>query len=728
MIGVLFFVASFDWRGPVEHRAEVEATAKKTYAELQTTYARATGASAPEPGAIVIEPGEALNARHAGTASLGRIRVRAGNVSALRHEIAHQFLFGVCAHASEDKLFHEAFAIAVSGELEAWIDEGYFSSTKAVAILTGGARLDGAFDGTEARRALARLVADGAQAGALPLAIERRLKMCASGERWRPMRVEELSAPSEPLTGDAFVVLSRHSGEILVKEGEVETAMPFGSTLKPFVAAGAREALPALAVDAKDPLWRCGEALPKTMTLAEALARSCNGYFLAWAKRAAGLEAFGAYGPLLIALGLARAPAAIDEALGLRPTLALSPWALAQAYRALAAARPELMAMLEATPTHGTLLGLGVEGALSGVAMKSGTVRDPENRVQLGWLVGVSADHVIVMARQGKMPRAFAEDFAGRVTAVKKRELEAAARVQSFALLDGDDVELACDGVPVAISAGAPLLLPRTFRAIARLVSQENDRALCLGRPFVARRVATDTSGMNGRLYAGVLARDSAPRLAGSDAATPRARRGSDYIFTTTEARYVAGVLQSEDAAISGEARRALAKVILHNVRSAAERHGGRPVCDTTHCQAFLGTPKEALAAKGVAGLAPWIDARGWLPFSRGGAEPWQIAKPRAEVARLLGVDAVSLAFGKGQARVRVVDPVTLVEHDELIACERLRGPLKLPACPSSATIDGGVFVFRGVGAGHGEGLAVEAAKQSSGDAEAILRQAYRVQ
>ena len=47
-------------------------------------------------------------------------------------------------------------------------------------------------------------------------------------------------------------------------------------------------------------------------------------------------------------------------------------------------------------------------------------------------------------------------------------------------------------------------------------------------------------------------------------------------------------MLAAEDATISGEARLALGRVIAHNAREP--RHGVRPLCDTTHCQAFLGT------------------------------------------------------------------------------------------------------------------------------------------
>ncbi len=688
-MSLFLLLTAFDWRGAEALRTAIERDATAHYTKLTQQFEQVTGGKAPLPPTVMIEEG-GLSSKHAGRAALGRIRIRSSQPFALTHEVAHQVLLTVCPQASADHLFHEAYAVSTSGELDAWIDDGYVSSTKAASLVASGD-----LDSEQARRALVRLVTDGARPNALPLSIERRLKRCASGERWTPMSVVELSAPAQPLTSDAFIVLSRHSGEVLIKEGDYETPMPFGSTLKAFVGA-ALDAPPTLAVGL-DTFWKCGEGVPARMGLAEALARSCNGYFLALTKRAA---FYGDFGPVLVALGLTRLPATMDEAIGLRPTLALSPWSIAQAYRLLAETRPKIIDALRATATQGTLAGFDLPGA----ALKSGTVRDPQNNVQLGWIVGVTADHVLVMARRGKMPRAFAETFSARLESVQKRELEAAARVQTFALLELSDVTFSCDGVFVTL----PNLQvqPRAFRPLTE--------SLCLGRPFMVR-----FPGMAGRMYAGRFSFSPAPK-----GETVKARRGSDAIFTTTQARYVSGVLQSEDAKIEGEAARALARVVLHNERHAHERHKGRPVCDTTHCQVFQGTTRDALSLKGVATLAPWLDKLGWLPFSRGGSEPWTAERTLAQVTSALGVMPVSLGFDAVQVRVRVQED--LVERDTVMGCERLRGPLKLLSCPTRAVISGATVHFTGVGAGHGEGLTVEAAKQANASAEDLLRAAFR--
>ena len=85
-----------------------------------------------------------------------------------------------------------------------------------------------------------------------------------------------------------------------------------------------------------------------------------------------------------------------------RSTLALSPLALAHAYRLLAEARPDVISALRDNATKGTLSGLGaVSAGLAGVAIKTGTVRDVGSRPSLGWIVTVGEDRVAVMLRTG---------------------------------------------------------------------------------------------------------------------------------------------------------------------------------------------------------------------------------------------------------------------------------------------------------------------------------------
>ncbi|HEX9052047.1 MAG TPA: hypothetical protein VF841_16065, partial [Anaeromyxobacter sp.] len=186
---------------------------------------------------------------------------------------------------------------------------------------------------------------------------------------------------------------------------------------------------------------------------------------------------------------------------------------------------------------------------------------------------------------------------------------------------------------------------------------------------------------------------------------------------------YAAGVVAAEDARARGEVRVALARVADAN--AAHSRHAGRPVCDTTHCQAFQGTPRPTAEIRAALG-AP-LRAAGWLPFSRGGEEPWTEARPAAAVRALLGGDARALSFGGGRARflAGATDGTARWEERRELPCEALRGPLKLPSCPARATFEEERVVFEGRGAGHGEGLDLDWARRSGLGADAILSRAY---
>jgi hypothetical protein len=237
--------------------------------------------------------------------------------------------------------------------------------------------------------------------------------------------------------------------------------------------------------------------------------------------------------------------------------------------------------------------------------------------------------------------------------------------------------------------------------------------ALCTDGPWTVR-----VGGSAARPYAGVFVWSPAPdRLpeSGSTARQARARRGSDVVFRTTLADYVAGVINAEDARLAGEARVALAQVIAHDAR--VSRHPGRPVCDTTHCQAFLGTvtphPEELQALS-----LPPLPTDRWLPYSRGGSEAWTVPRPLGEVQAVLG-DVRGLTGAGGQLRVVAAEGVQLRD------CEPVRAALRLPACPTSAVMESGQMIFRGTGRGHGLGLDVEAARRSGLPAATLLQRAY---
>lgn len=411
----------------------LEAEAKRHYKALERVWEKETGALEPMDVTIRIEAGKRFGPRENGRSTFGRITLRETERKgaterqrlALRHELAHQLLFVRCPAASRDALFQEAFAVLTSGELDRWLTE-HLTSVEAVRRLNASRR----YDRPSARAAIARLVAEARGREA----VMNRLARCKGG--WTDLTVAELVSGEHELLEDATIVLSRHSGEVLSSAGSPALAMPYGSTLKPFVVAGHGPG-PELAVRDGDPMWAC-EA-QGTMATTDALLRSCNGYFLDWAPKG---SPFGRYEALLAALDVR--PKTMAEAIGLVGSHRLSAFALAQAYRVLAEADPSTIDSLRANTSKGTLAGLGLE--VDG-ATKTGTVRAPDGTPRLGWIAFVDDDLVVVLARRGRAPSTFAAELERVVGGARSADLRAAT------VAGAHPSGCAQGGLPVSIDA-----------------------------------------------------------------------------------------------------------------------------------------------------------------------------------------------------------------------------------------------------------------------------------
>lgn len=726
---VLAATPVFLTQGDVTPEEALRAEAEASWKELEARYvAEAGGVPTQAPAPIRLQRGTGLAPERNAQSKPGLVELRQNTPGvlderlrlALRHELAHQLLWWACPAASEDRLFHEAFALGVSGELPMWREGPYQSLSVAASELARSP----AVDSPRARRALARIL--GEDRG-FPQALTRRLRQCQDGARWAvPVSIDELADVTVKAAAEATVVLSRHSGEVLLSEGEVQRALPYGSTLKPFVMAGSSEPPPLLTSRSGVPEWACGEGLPKQVDGRTALLRSCNGYFMDWGARGGAAADFGPWGAVLTAVGLTGKPADMADAIGLRSTLALSPWGMAQAYRLLAEARPDLIDWMKDNATRGTLSELPASSAYAGVATKTGTVRDAASRPQYGWIVAVDADVVAVVMRPGKMPRSFAAEVPRVLARVRQRPGLSAAKVQVLGLASTSEVEAACRGAGFAVDQGTPRPAPQGFSQLRQLVAK--GPAVCLGSPW---RVRVPGLPSEGRDYAGLFTWSLPPpyRPPPGVPTTERernARRGSDFLFRTTRLQYTAGVVAAEDAASKGEPRIALARVVAHNEWHAETRHGGRPICDTTHCQAFLGTVRVQPEEEKALAL-PLLKWNQWLLFSQGGQEPWRAVRPRSQVEALLGQNVAALRFESGRVsyiRAQQEGGATF-DTTESLPCEVLRSALKLPACPRTASFDGANLLFEGRGRGHGEGLDVEAAKASGLRSDEILERAY---
>jgi hypothetical protein len=288
---------------------------------------------------------------------------------------------------------------------------------------------------------------------------------------------------------------------------------------------------------------------------------------------------------------------------------------------------------------------------------------------------------------------------------------DSAAEVQVFALVGPARVSVRCGGRAVRLNGEEITELPSGWQTLRAALG--TGTILCAAGPWEVR-----VAGSRSRPYAGTFSFRPPPDRTPEAGTTPRearARRGSEVVFRTTLASYVAGVLAAEHAGLTGEAAIALAEVIAHDAR--VERHPGRPLCDTTHCQAFLGTA-DPTDEVGRALALPELPARGWLPYFRGGDEPWEVRRSASEMRAVLG-DAQRLR-GDG----RTVE-VTRANGVERVPCERVRAALRLPGCPRDGVFQEETVRLSGRGRGHGLGLDVEGGRRSELSADEILRRAY---
>jgi hypothetical protein len=346
-------------------------------------------------------------------------------------------------------------------------------------------------------------------------------------------------------------------------------------------------------------------------------------------------------------------------------------------------------------PIHG--LEAPAARALAELVRTEVTAGRPPSRSAADLVVRVDEDRVIVNDPRTAVPPGARGD--------------AAAEVQVFGLVGSDRVSVRCAGRASRIHGAEVDQLPSGWQILRDALG--TGTILCAGGPWEVR-----VAGSRARPYAGTFSFRPLPDRPPEPGTTPRqarARRGSEVIFRTTLASYVSGVLAAEHAGLTGEPAVALAQVIAHDAR--IERHPGRPICDTTHCQVFLGTAAASEEVRRALALPGLTTAR-WLPYFRGGDEPWEVRRSRAEIQAVLG--EASRISGDGRTL-----EITRAGGVERLPCEPVRAALRLQGCPTEGVFEGETVRLRGRGRGHGLGLDVEAARRSGLSAEELLRRAY---
>jgi hypothetical protein len=600
--------------------------------------------------------------------------------------------------------------------------------------------------------------------------------------RWRSALLQ-LDSPARDLlhasagsTGDLeYAVMDLWSGQWLEDSGESSRVRrPVASILKPLLIVAEPEAWPVIKSQATAE-WACPQLqAPRNWTWSEALAKSCNGYFLAQARPL----------PLSLLADLAwlapddrQREVSVPESMGLIPRARADLHSVLSVYRALALHHPEVRDELRETAKSGTLSGLAESAKFveRGWALKSGTTRDLVGAPDVGWIVGISDSAVFAVRRRGTRPQALARDLEKLYQQWQSQSLlpsSAAIEMQLLTLVDEARIEMNCAG-PWSIRGkdrAKRFLATEVFRP-ARL--QPGESAVCWQGAWTASMPDAKSASRRTREVRGMVIKFGLIALADEakapeQKATPkqrRARRGTSLGLVTSRESYVAESLAAELASGPREAQLALAKVLAHNLlrgQHVSPRHDVQRLCDSTHCQVF-GTHEPTRLHRQIAAQAlreaplPWA---GWLEFSRGGVEAWSetvapsawalvwpeglkleelVFKRVGDRAVLRSADSTSLLTSKpaakgGGTHGAQSDGQNVAQNvGQSVAetnCEKLRSRLRLRRCPDevSWSQEERAFVVRGRGEGHDRGMNVEEAlhlAREGRSADEILKLSY---
>jgi hypothetical protein len=211
-------------------------------------------------------------------------------------------------------------------------------------------------------------------------------------------------------------------------------------------------------------------------------------------------------------------------------------------------------------------------------------------------------------------------------------------------------------------------------------------------------------------------------------------------VLETDVDSYADAVLAAEAQTLTGSAREAMRAVIAWNGSHGNHRHtDSESLCDTTHCMVFMGELPDAKPRRSGhidLELLNFLDklaaenGLSWLPFANGGDQRWQRQIATGDMSSVFAESRILDIRRERRKTGELFIHLFYPDSEETISCEIFRNTLKLPSCPDAInpTVDHAVWQFQGIGAGHGQGLAIvhaQALAEAGRSAEQILRDAY---
>ncbi len=677
----------------------------------------------------------------------------------LEHELGHVFLNAYLPQVNQNVLIQETFAYYISGDFRrvflglAQLNTDNYFASKAVKFFRD--HKSQLHQNKNLYGPLARLMTEQVDKGgdggvalenlyldAFKLAAQNRLNTetlqndlfdLLTGRETIPTKNKALDfgleiSKNENRTNneEGFLMLDGVSHLPLFEVGDLSQRLMPGSLLKPlFLAAVPR--MKKTRDSRKHDSWDCEVGathrvapILRQWTWEEALAKSCNGFFIdgvllkegEWKKYNSYLRDISESFRTKITL----TPA---QAVGLMPGVELTPREILHIYIRLLRENSDIIAALDKTARIGTL-SKNKESewfVKNNILLKSGTVRDLNGAPQIGWLLGIHRNPVT------KIPDWFSIYY--------KKGTTPAEMLQKFRHLVEPVATLATEPIKVQILG----LVPETVIRIHCFHPEFNFRASdlkidktyhCDGGPFILE--FPDSKGhVMTRSYFGDLVRsrpshlitdrrDQFERPLSASEKQMKARRGSTLRLSTSMLSYSAHVLISEMSNGRVETIKALALAIQQNARTHPTHDDF--VCDTTHCQVFAAdwTLTSRDDRRILLGVLSEIEGRHlvhwkpnlsnetlkWFPFSRGGSDPWTLIKSDVTLRVALGVqkfDSIEIRTGP---RIAFLFENQMIRQYE---CEIFRNQIQILSCPNSIHKTAGGWEFSGNGEGHSQGL-----------------------
>ena len=648
--------------------------------------------------------GGAMSGVHAGGWRPGVISLRErpeggmGPEVFLRHELMHEASFRTCG-GRLPIWAEEAAAMSFSGELPVdSLPRSEQPGPQALAALGRRIRSGAALD-QETYRTLAQLVATHGWPTA-PCAVSESI-------------AQELAAvaPMED-TGFAGILIHLYSGRILEAQGDQKTQHPPGSLLKiPFVAA-LKDGDAAL----------LGEELARSDTAALLRRRGALDidryrFLLSPVAEAPLGRPVSPPDPTMLAETFWRRYLGERDADGSFPFVASLP-ELVRVLRASLLFRPEPFAGLSRNGwLAGSTLAAQPEEERQSLARlhalaKTGTVSDARDKPLIGHLMvawpaerpvflavfrGFGTAGAAVLRQAAPLLDEWAERHPVEYGTVRVRLMSLLPR-GTWEIVDESPVftRSTADGATLRVSTGG------RFRILS-----------------TARKSRTE------RLAAGVLE-------CSADEQT--------VVLVTDAETYAEGVLAAEAQDLPGEAKKAMAAVIVWNGVHGGHRHPeSGALCDSTHCMVFPGEQEKTAAVRNVfpelslfSLLARLTaeDGSPWFSFAKGGDKTWTRQIPAADLTLLAGESQILDIRRERTRSGAVMVHLHYPENEETVPCEFFRNTMKLFSCPDTISFDphAAAWVFSGIGEGHGEGLSMERARalaEAGRTAREIILDAY---